>query len=157
MKIDPCKNESLLSALIDDELPQELGAAVRWHMEDCPECRQRFEDLQKADVMIRDMETIEPSADFERTFWRKVDDLERRGKDRSRLVSLLTGWRPVLAAGAIAALIAIFLIYPGHNGRLTSEEMFIAQNMELLQDYDLIENLDLLEQWDNIQAMKEPS
>jgi anti-sigma factor RsiW len=157
MKIDPCKDESLLSALIDDEVYQKVGTAVRRHMEDCHKCKQRFEELQKTDEMIRDMATMEPSADFDRTFWSKVNELENRNKERSRLISILTGRRPLIAAGAIAALMAIFFIYTGHNGRLTSEEMFIAQNMEMLQDYDLIERLDMLEQWDNIEAVKEPS
>ena len=157
MKIDPCKDESLISALIDGELPQGLEEAICRHMEDCPKCRQRFEDLNKTDEMIRDMETMEPSADFERTFWRKVDALEDHKKVSSRLISLLTGRRPLLVAGAIAAFMAIFFIYTVHHGRLTSEEIFIAQNMELLQDYDLIENLEMLEQWDIIEAMEEPS
>lgn len=157
MKIDPCKDESLLSALIDNELPQEIGAAVRRHMEDCHECQQRFEALQKTDEKIRGMATMEPSADFDRIFWRKVDELENRNKEPSWLISMLTGRRPLIAACAIAALMAIFFIYADYNKSLTSEEMFIAQNMELLQDYDLIENLDMLEQWDNIEAVKEPS
>jgi len=157
MKIDPCKDESLLSALIDGELHQKVGAAVRRHMEVCHKCQQRFEDLQKTDEMIGDMATMEPSADFDRTFWRKVDELENRNRERSWLISMLTGRRPLIAAGAIAALMVIFFIYTGHNGRLTSEEMFIAQNMELMQDYDLIERLDMLEKWDDIESVKEAS
>jgi anti-sigma factor RsiW len=157
MTIDFCKNENLLSALIDDELPQELGEMIRRHLDTCPRCRQRFEDLQKTDTMIRDMATLEPSANFERTFWSKIDNLKNRSKNHLRLISLLTGWRPVTAASAIAAMIVAFLIYTGHHGGLSSEEIFIAQNIELLQDYDLIDHLEMLEQWDIVETMQEPS
>jgi len=157
MTIDPCKDETLLSALMDDELLPEQKAAIRQHMETCPVCRQRFEALQQTDAMINGMEPLEPSADFNRNFWSKVADLENRATKRSWLRVLLTGWRPVLASGMAAGIAAVILIYTGQGKGPNPEEVFIAQNMDLLQNYDVIDHLDMLEQWDAIETMKEPS
>jgi anti-sigma factor RsiW len=157
MTIDSCQNETFLSALMDDELPPEQKAAIRRHMESCPVCRQRYEALQQADAMVKGMKPLEPSADFDRTFWRKVADLEDRATSRSWLRTFLTGWRPVLASGLAAGIAAAIFIYTGQSKGPTAEEVFIAQNMELLQNYDVIDHLDMLEQWDAIETMKEPS
>ncbi len=157
MTIDPCKDESLLSALIDDELPPADAAAVRLHMETCPVCQGRHAALLRADTMIKTMAPLEPSLDFDRAFWGKVADLEARRERRIWLPSWLPGWRPVLASGLAAAAAAVIFIYSGHDKGPTPEEMFIAQNMELFENYDVINQLDMLEQLDVIGAMKEPS
>jgi len=157
MTIDPCKDANLLSALMDDELPPEDSAAVRRHLETCPGCRDRYAALMRTDATIKGMAALEPSPDFDRTFWRKVADLEDRGKSRAWLRSWLTGWRPLLASGLAAAAAAVILIYSGQVGGPTPEEVFIAQNMELLENYDVLEHLDMLEQLDAVETMKEPS
>jgi|WetSurMetagenome_2_1015567.scaffolds.fasta_scaffold43273_6 anti-sigma factor RsiW len=157
MAIDPCKNESLLSALLDGELSGEESSAIRQHLESCPLCRQRLEATQKADAAVRGMTRIEPSADFDRVFWRKIADLENREKRRFRIGSLLTGWRPLFATGMAAAIATAILIYTGQNKNPTQDEAIIAQNIELLQDYDIIEQLDILEHWNDLETIKEPS
>ena len=157
MKKNPCKNESLLSALLDGELPETSEASVRRHLEACPVCRQRLETLQRADTAVRGMATIEPSADFERTFWHRIDELEDRGRRSGRFYARIFGSWPALAAGLSAACLVFLLIFTGRDGDLSPEEVFIAQNMELLQEYDMIENLDMLEQWDVLENMKEPT
>jgi anti-sigma factor RsiW len=157
MAINPCKDESVLNALADGELPPEESGIVVSHLESCPQCRQRFDAIKHADEAIKGMAGIEPSAGFDRVFWRKVADLENRKKSRFRLGALLAGWRPLLATGVAAAIAVAILIYTGQNKKMTQDEALIAQNMELLQDYDLIDQLDMLENWDDIQTVKEPS
>ena len=110
MPVNPCKDESLLSALMDEALPAKHAAAVRRHMESCAVCRQRFEALQHTDAMLRDMEPLEPSPEFEQTFWRKVAELGENRPQRSWLRFLLSGWRPLLATGVMAGLMAAILI-----------------------------------------------
>jgi anti-sigma factor RsiW len=157
MAIDPCKNESLLSALSDGELSGEESEAIRHHLESCPLCRQRFEGMRKADAVVRGVALIDPSPDFDRVFWRKIADLENREKSRFRIGSLLSGWRPFFATGVAAAITAAILIYTGQNKNSTQDEAVIAQNIELLQDYDVIEQLDILEHWNDLETIREPS
>jgi anti-sigma factor RsiW len=153
MNKNPCKNEALLSALLDGELSSTHQAAVRRHLETCPLCQQRLDALQRADESIQHMEHIEPSADFDRTFRRRIDELQEQ---ESRGFPRIFGRWPALATGLTAVCLASLLIYNGRvGGNLTPEEIFIAQNMELLQDYDMIEHLDMLEQWDVLEDMKE--
>jgi hypothetical protein len=97
------------------------------------------------------MAPIDPSENFERTFWHRIDELEEQGTRSTRLF----GRWPALAAGLTAACLAFFLIYTGREGDFTPEEVFIAQNIELLQEFDMIEYLDMLEQWDVLESMKE--
>jgi hypothetical protein len=101
------------------------------------------------------MATMEPSADFDRTFWRRIDELEEPGVRSDRFLFQIFGRWPALAAGLTAAGLAFLLIFTGRGGDLTPEEVFIAQNMEFLQEYDMIEYLDILEQWDALESMKE--
>jgi hypothetical protein len=100
------------------------------------------------------MATIEPSADFDRTFWRKVAEIEKPGKSLAWYGFLLTGWRPVMATGILAVLTAFIFIYAGQKGKVTPEEVVIAQNIELLKDYEIINDLDLLENLDAIEKTK---
>jgi anti-sigma factor RsiW len=158
MKIDPCKDPTLLSALIDGELSPEQSAAVRRHMDQCAACRRQYDILGQTDAMIQGMADLEPSADFDSTFWRKVADRRERGTGRAWLQVLWGRWRPVLAAGvtAAAAAVVILVAIGGSNGP-TPEEVFIAQNMELLENLDIIDQLDMLEQLDVVETMEEPS
>ena len=51
-------------------------------------------------------------------------------------------------------LLVLITVYSHQGGKITPEEVFIAENMELLQDYDMIDQLDMLEQWKAIDNMK---
>lgn len=155
MNKNPCKNEALLSALLDGELPSTSEAALRRHLETCSLCQERLEMLRQANAVVRDLAPIEPSEGFDRSFWHRIDELEKRGAAGERhLFRIFRRW-PAFAAGLTAASLVFVLIFTGRGGDLTPEEIFIAQNMELLQEYDMIEYLDMLENWDVLEVMKE--
>ncbi len=157
MTENSCQDRALLSALLDGELSAEQAAAVHRHMTTCAACRQRYEALKQTDALIHGMAAHEPAADFDRTFWRKVAELEDRKAGRAWLLTLLTGWRPVLASGLAVGIAAAILFYSNYDKRPSPEEVAIALNMDLLQNYDVIDHLDMLEHWDAIKTLKEPS
>lgn len=158
MKINPCKDPTLLSALLDGELSPEQSAAVRRHMDHCAECRRHYDILRQTDIMVREMAPLTPSADFNRTFWHKVAELDERRTGLAWLRVLWGRWRPALAAGVAAAAAAVVIFVAiGVNRGPTPEEVFIAQNRELLEDFDMIDQLDMLEQLNAAEAMEEPS
>jgi anti-sigma factor RsiW len=158
MKIDPCKDPTLLSALLDGELSTGQSAAVRRHMDRCDACRRQYDLLERSDAMVRGMAPLAPSADFDRAFWQKVADLEDRRTGRYWLQVLWGRWRPALIAGvtATAAAAVIFVMAGVHRGP-TPEEVFIAQNMELLENFEIIDHLEMLEQLNAVETMEEPS
>lgn len=149
----PCKKEVLLSAYLDGELPQPQSDAIAKHLESCPRCRQILASLKHTNDMVQGLATLEPSAQFDRTFWQKVDTLEKRRKRYAWLRYLFSGWRPVLAGG-LAGMVAL-VIYTSGSKALSPEEMFIAEHMELLENYDMIGNLEMLEHWESIEAMRD--
>lgn len=158
MKIDPCKDPTLLSALMDGELSPEHAAAVRRHLDHCDACRRHYDILRQTDAMVRGMSPLTPSADFDRTFWQKAAQWDEHRPGHFWLQVLWGRWRLALAAGvaAAAAAVVIFVAIGGNKGP-TPEEVFIAQNMELLENFDMIEHLDMLEHLDAVETMKEPS
>ncbi len=155
--IDPCKDETFLTALMDDVLSDAEASAVHRHVAHCPQCRQKLAQLKEADAMLRGLPSMEASADFEPAFWRKVAAEQEKRERRSWARYLLSGWRPVLTGGLAAGLVAgiLLLTHPGKS--LSPEELFIAEHVELLNDYDVINHLDLLEQWEVLQIMEDQS
>jgi anti-sigma factor RsiW len=154
---NPCQDESTLSAYMDGALSEHHAQSIRRHIADCERCRQRLADLKAADAMIQGLKVHEPSADFERTFWRKVEHLQMRDSDRRWTRWLYPVWRPALATGlAVGLAMAVFILNGLDNG-VDIEDRFIAEHIELLGDYDLLQNLEILENWDAIDAMKELS
>lgn len=150
----PCQQSKRLSAYLDGELSQVQSDAVKAHLDTCAECQRVFEILRHNDTLVRDLPVMEPSADFDRTFWKKVDALEAGTHRPSWVRSLFGGWRPVWA-GAMAGLVVAALIYSNTTDPLTPEEVFIAEHMELLEEFDLIGQLDMLEHMEATEAMKE--
>ncbi len=150
---NPCHPPELLSAYLDGELPQAQSDAVKAHLDVCPECLGVVETLRRNDTLIRDLPALEPSADFDRTFWEKVNTLEK-GDRRFGVRRFFSGWRPVWA-GAMAGLAVAVVIYLNTADPLTPEEVFIAEHMELLEEYDLIGQLEMLEDLEAFDTMKE--
>lgn len=153
---DPCPQEPLLSAYLDGELRDVQADELKRHLAGCPGCRRSLETLKRSDVLIRDLPPLEPSAQFDRTFWKRVESLESESRYRLWACYIFRGWRPVWA-GAIAGLAVAVMIYFGSTDPLSPEEVFIAENMELLEDYDMIGQLEMLEHLDATEAMKELS
>ena len=149
----PCKEEVLLSAYLDGELSKSQSDAIAKHLESCPQCRQTLASLKHTDDMVQGLAALEPSAQFDRTFWQQVDALEKRRKRYAWLRYLFSGWRPVLTCG-LAGIVAV-VIFASGNKALSPEEMFIAEHMELLENFDMIGNLEMLEHWESIEAMRE--
>lgn len=154
--IDPCKDASLLSALLDGELSGKTADAVKRHVEGCRACRDQLAALERADGMVRKMPVLAPSADFNRTFWQKVEQLEASPRRLLGWRWWLTGWRPMLAGGLAGLAVAVYVAM-GPQKALTPEEMFIADNIELLDDFEVIRHLDMLESWEALDTMETQS
>jgi anti-sigma factor RsiW len=154
---DPCNTAHLISALLDGELPEAEANRLRLHIRACTACSAYLEALVQNDALIRELPEIEPSEQFDRTFWSNVEAIDRQHEKPSWWRFWLSGWRPV-AVGALAGAMAAALFFnAGMDRQLSPEEIFLAENVELLEAFDLIDNLDMLEHWDAIELMEERS
>lgn len=154
---NPCDVEKLLSAFMDGELSEKEVQHVTAHLESCAACRDQLAQLSAADDLIQGLETIEPSADFDRTFWSKVDKLEARRQNRWWMGFLRPNWRPALATGLAAGLVVGVYFFTNLDQGVSPEDRFVAENVEFLNDYELIRDLEILENWEALEAMEEMS
>jgi hypothetical protein len=154
---NPCQDETLLSAYMDGELTKQQAHNVRQHIQGCESCRRRLADLKTTDTLIQGLEAIEPSVNFDRSFWSKIDRFEARRTNRWWIRWMYPIWRPAFATGLAAGLAMGLFILNSPDKGVDIEDRFITENIELLNDYDLIYNLDILENWNAIEAMKELS
>ena len=157
--IHNCPKEDILSAFLDQGLSVARMNRVRKHLQVCENCRCRLSDLtrqyEQMDSMIRNLPEVSASPGFDAAFWRKVEGLKQASSRPNWFERFFHGWRPVLAAGAAAALVASFVIFRINHPVPSAKEIFIVEHMEMLSEIELIEHLDLLENWEAVQAMKE--
>ena len=150
-----CINDRLLNALLDGELADHEADRLQRHMAACNACRLRWEALKETDTILKALPQIDPSADFDRTFWMKIDHLEQQRERRNWWRYVLSGWRPVALGALTAALVAVMVYTTRMDHGLSPEEIFIAENVDLLKEFELIDQLDLLEHWEVIERMQE--
>lgn len=72
---DPCKDNSLLSMVLDDELSPAVIVEITNHLRTCIFCKQHLAALEKIDKSIRQLPMIEPSPKFNGNFWQKVEKM----------------------------------------------------------------------------------
>lgn len=150
--------QDLLSAYIDGELSVDQETLVRRHLDACPECRKAYETLTTMDNLLRSVANVSPTADFSRSFWKKVDAAEaRRFWGSAVFKGLFPAWRPSLAAvSALAILIAgSMLFYRSESETNDSAISGIAENMTFYGDYEIVQNLELFENWEAITSLEE--
>jgi anti-sigma factor RsiW len=99
---DPCNTAHLISALMDGELPEIEANRLRRHIRACTACSANLEALVQNDALIRKLPEIEPSEQFDRTFWSTVEAIDRQREKRSWWRFWLSGWRPVAAGAPIS-------------------------------------------------------
>lgn len=145
-----CSYQHFLSALIDNELPEYRAKEILEHIETCERCRNEVALMRQIENTMKDVPEIEPSTDFERSFWKKIDAIEDKKKRWSISNLSFLNYRPYAAATLMALLIAGFVFFYKSNQMSKAEEIIIAEHLELLKDFQTIEHMDLLENWEEI-------
>jgi anti-sigma factor RsiW len=155
-----CIPEEDLSAYADHELSDRKSRVLEDHLDLCPACREKLAEFKQTDLLLKSFSDMEPSADFDREFWKKVHALE---DPREKAGWFRLPWRlmprPMLTAGlaaGCAALLAFSLVFYRQAARPgEKEEIFMAEHLELLDEFELIRHLDLMEDWEAINEMKD--
>ena len=145
-----CSFQPFLSAYIDKELSDYRTKEIQEHIETCEKCRNEISLIRQIENTMKDVPEIEPSADFERSFWKKIDAIEDKKKRWSISHLSFFKYRPYAAATMIAILIAGFAFYYKAHQISKADEIIIAEHLELLKDFNTIDHMDLLENWEDI-------
>ncbi len=152
-----CKYNQLISPFMDSELSKKKMEKVRSHLETCKECQNELSQLNAAESLLTELPELEPSKDFDRSFWRNISELEEKKRAWSFSNLFTYRWQPYLATALTIMLVAGFVIFYQKPSVPGTDDIIISENLELFQDYEMINNLDLLENWEAIMTLKETS
>jgi anti-sigma factor RsiW len=158
--IKKCSFAKKLSSYVDGELATKESELIRRHLQSCSFCQNELNRLESVDRMISGIRNIEPSYQFDPSFWRKIHSLkETKRKTWSFNDIILWGVKPALTGAVVVALIATAtMIYVDKfTQRGNPPEIALVEDFEFYSDLDIVSQLDLLENWDEIMTIRERS
>lgn len=148
-----CKFNDKISLFIDGELSLKELKNIESHIEKCPACRKESETLIELNKILTGTGEIEPSPGFDPAFWQKVNKMDKKTTGWSltdfTFSEWFSGWRPYAATAMVVFIVAIILVF-GKLSPLKTNDIIIADHLELFQDFEIINQLDLLENWEVI-------
>lgn len=141
-----CPHCDLLDPFMDGELPEDQIRFIEHHLSICRICTAELHSLQTLKGLLHELDDVPVSMDYDRNFWKKVDQYE--GK---RLPVLFRGWFARRWRFGIAPLLATFILVIGvtlvrNTQNIPVNDTLLMEQLDLYQDYDVVNNLDALEQ-----------
>lgn len=146
-----CKKHRQLALWVDGELSEKDEKKMAEHVKKCPLCARELESLNALNRMIADIPDIEPSLEFEKSLFEKIERLAQK-KSPTQVVmdALMPFFRPrIIAVAATIVLVAGVLIHQ-RTMEPAPDDIIIATHLELLDNLDMISQLDVLEHWEDI-------
>ena len=155
-----CQESAHLQPLIDDELSDDKKRFIENHLSECELCQAEQTSLLKLSGLLKELDDIELSADFNRSFWKKVDEYEEKKRSTFFWGKISARWRMAF----VPLLIVLVLISgvfttkkPFTSFSLSYDDIVLVDHIEFLDDFDMVNNLDLIENMDVLNQMKEAS
>lgn len=148
-----CPSEQSLSAFLDGALADACRHQIREHLDNCAVCRQALKRFELGDEAIRSLPGITARPAFNREFWHKIDQMGMVRRQSFWGMRWLAHWKPLLAAGLTASIIAGVAIWQFTSPVPSVQDVIIAESIEMLNDFDLIQNLELFETWEALQMI----
>lgn len=142
----PCPHIDLLHPFMDGELPPEQIRFVEDHLAACRTCSAELYNLRKLQGLLMDLDDVAVSPDFDRLFWQKIDEYEKK-----KLKNVFRDWFGKHWRLGFAPLFATLVLFAGtffmkDTRTVTGGDAMMVQQMDLFQDFDVVNNLDLLEE-----------
>ena len=128
-----------LQGLLSGTLPAQEREEADAHLSVCQECREERDLLLSARDLLPPLSPREPRAGFAASV--ALGARDRRASAFGRWLRWTFGG---VAAAGMAAVAAALLI-PGYPGGARSDEVRIAQRLELFEDLAVVQNRDALE------------
>jgi hypothetical protein len=133
----PLQTDDTAGLLLDysaRRLSEDAAAALERHMGLCPECRQLGERQRVLWVALDAWEPADVSVDFQRRFWARAAEAERR--------RWWTGisWKPAVPVAAVCALLLVGSLQTAPPA-LASDRAEAEQVEQVIADLDLLAQL----------------
>jgi hypothetical protein len=104
--------ENRLPAYLEDLLPPEEQKNITEHLASCPRCSRAFEDLKRADQLVRGLEEVEPPPFFEQRIMSRVrEEAGRKQGILQRLFYPLHIKIPIQALATLLVAVLAFYVY----------------------------------------------
>ncbi|MCX5904902.1 MAG: zf-HC2 domain-containing protein [Proteobacteria bacterium] len=158
MSRDCNKIQNDLTAYLDGELAGKQSLFVSGHLTTCPSCRQELETLRQSLDLVLEWKEIEPSADFDRVFWKKVAAHEEQKSRKpgifSFVWSLLTA-NYIATPVALALLLLITFFQSKTPQELGLQDKYMIMHADLFLNMDAIDKKEALENFEVIEVLDE--
>lgn len=158
MSRDCKKIQNDLTAYLDGELAGKQSLFVSGHLTTCPSCRQELETLRESLALVLEWKDIEPSADFDRVFWKKVAGYEEQQSRKPGIFSLV--WSLLTAnyiatPVALALLLLITFFQSKAPQELGLQDKYMIMHADLFLNMDVIDKKEALENFEVIEVLDE--
>ena len=151
-----CKKHRQLALWIDGELSEKDEKRMADHVNKCPICARELETLNALNHMIADLPDIEPSIEFEKALFEKIQRLENRKRPIQMLMdAFMPFFRPRIIAMAVTLMLTAGILIHQRTMEPNLDDIIIATHLELLDNLDMISQLDVLEHWEDIVELDE--
>ena len=158
MSRDCKKIQNDLTAYLDGELTEKQARLVSGHLKTCPLCRQEIETLRQSLALVLEWKEIEPSADFDRVFWKKVAAYEERQSRKPGIFSLawsLLTANYIATPVALALLLLITFFQSKTPQELGLQDKYMIMHTDLFLNMDVIDKKEALENFEVIEVLDE--
>jgi anti-sigma factor RsiW len=158
MSRDCKKIQKDLTAYLDGELVEQQALVVSGHLAACASCRQEIAALHESMALILEWKDIEPSATFDRDFWKRLAAYEERKGRKPGIFSLV--WS-LLTANYIAtplafALLLLITFFQSKTSQeLALQEKYMIMHTDLFLNMDAIDKKEALENFEVIEVLDE--
>lgn len=144
------------------ELPESRRRELEEHVASCAACRRAIAE-SKLIFSALESPALEPSSNFNRALFARLDAIDAEAPWWSRLTAWFTPQRASLAmAAAVVVLLVVIGAQPVVQPEDTSPELAfdpesieLAENLELLQDFEVVDNLDVIDDLDLLAQVDE--
>lgn len=149
-----CKEmEAKLISYTDGRATDAERAAVERHIATCAACRARVAEFRGVWSALDQAPALEPSPSFDARLRQRIAAEPRR----SGWVAWLTPWPRLALAGAVIALLAVWVAAPLVEAPRENEAAAVAMVEQDIEDYDMLADFDAISTLDAARGTETPA
>ena len=135
-----------LGAWLAGALPLGEAGEVRRHLDGCPACAEERDLLREGTLTVAPLPAVVPRPGFAERAAARASELRPRPLGAP-------WWRWAFGAGLTAAAVAAAAVLIARPAPRASEELIVAQRLELFEDLNVVQNQDALRDMDVVEVL----